>query len=636
MQRIIIGTAGHIDHGKTTLVKAMTGVDTDRLKEEKQRGISIELGFAPLDFPNGQRAGLVDVPGHERFIRQMLAGASGIDMVILVVAADEGVMPQTREHMDIIELLGIDRGVVAITKKDLVEEDWLMLVEEEVREYLEKTVLKGAPVIPVSALTGEGIPELVKTLQEMAEQIPGKPAAGKVRLPIDRVFTMTGFGTVVTGTLWSGEIKVGDTLEILPSLKQVRVRNLQVHGQKVEKALAGQRVAANLQGVEVEEIRRGYVLATPGFLQPSYRVDTVFRLLTSSPWRLKNWTRIRFHLGTDEALGRIVLLDRDELAPGEEAYAQIVMEKPVVAYQQDRFVARFYSPVTTIGGGKIIDPHPPKQKRFREDVLAMLAVKEEGSVLEIIAQELESNSDAVLSVTDIAREVGEDEQLISQNLAVLLEQGRIATVEVEGKRYHISCQRLEQLENRTRQLLADFHSRYPLRKGYSREELRTKLFKTYSSKIAGGLLGLLEQRGVIKTEGNYVALPEHRPSPSPAQENAVRLIMQEMNKQPFFPPGSNELLDLTGLEVEDFNEILSYLLEQGRLVKVAENTYFSAEAIEKGKALLEEYFRTNRELGLATARDLFNSSRKYTLPLMEYYDRIRFTKRVGDVRVRFR
>lgn len=636
MQRVIIGTAGHIDHGKTTLVKALTGVDTDRLKEEKQRGISIELGFAPLDLPNGQRAGLVDVPGHERFIRQMLAGASGIDMVILVIAADEGVMPQTREHMDIIELLGIERGVVAITKKDLVEDDWLMLVEEEVREYLEGTVLKGAPVIPVSAVTGEGIPELLKTLEEMAEQVPGKPAAGKVRLPIDRVFSMTGFGTVVTGTLWSGEIKTGDTLEILPSRKLVRVRNLQVHGQRVEKALAGQRVAANLQGVEVEEIRRGNVLATPGFLQPSYRVDTVFRLLKTSPWRLKNWTRIRFHLGTDEALGRVILLDRDELAPGEEAYAQIVLEKPVVAYQQDRFVARFYSPVTTIGGGKIIDPHPPKQKRFREEVLAMLALKEEGSILEVILQELETNSDAVLSVTDIAREVGEDEEQVSQNLALLLEQGKIAAVEVEGKRYYISSHRLEQLEDRTRELLADFHSRYPLRKGYSREELRTRLFKSYQSKIAGGLLQLMEQRGTIKTEGNYVALPHHRPSPSPAQEEAVSRIMHEMSKQPFSPPGPKELMDLTRLDTEDFNEVLGYLLEQGQLVKVAENTYFSAEAIEQGKTLLEKYFKTNRELGLATARDLFNSSRKYTLPLMEYYDRIRFTKRVGDVRVRFR
>lgn len=636
MQRIIIGTAGHIDHGKTTLVKALTGVDTDRLKEEKQRGISIELGFAPLDFPNGQRAGIVDVPGHERFIRQMLAGASGVDLIILVIAADEGVMPQTREHLDIIELLGIERGVVAITKKDLADEDWLMLVEEEVREYLDKTVLKEAPIIPVSSVTGEGIPELLKTLEEMAKDVSGKPVVGKVRLPVDRVFTMTGFGTVVTGTLWSGEIRVGDTLEILPSLKQVRVRNLQVHGQKVEKALAGQRVAANLQGIEVEEMRRGYVLATPGFLRPSYRVDTVFRLLSSSPWKVKNWTRIRFHLGTDEALGRIVLLDRDELFPGQETYAQIVLEKPIVAYQQDRFVVRFYSPVTTIGGGKVIDPHPPKQKRFREDVLAQLAVKEEGSILEVITQELESSPDAVLDVADLAREVGEDEQEVRRGLATLLEEARVEKVEIEGREFYLTRNRLEQMAQQTRQVLADFHLRHPLRRGYPREELRTRLFKNYQAKVAGALMQLMERRGFIKTEANYVALPEHYPTPTVDQQKAVDLILQEFGKQPFSPPEVKELTALVRLEQEEFNEVFGYLLEQGKLVKASDNTYFSAEAIEQGKKILEEYFQTNRELGLATARDLFNSSRKYTLPLMEYYDRIRFTKRVGDVRVRFK
>lgn len=324
MKRLVIGTAGHIDHGKTTLVKAMTGIETDRLKEEKQRGISIELGFAPFTLPSGQRAAIVDMPGHERFIRHMVAGAFGVDMVILTIAADEGVMPQTREHMDIIELLNVDKGIVAITKKDLVDEEWLMLVEDDIRQYLAGSILKDAPIIPVSAVTGEGIDELVSAIESMAETVHEKPAFGHARLPIDRVFTISGFGTVVTGTLWSGQIQVGDTLELMPVQRPVKVRTLQVHNEKVPAAYAGQRVAVNLQGIEVADIKRGYLLATSGFLAPSYRIDARIRLLQSSPRTLQNWHRIRFHLGTDEALGRVVLLDREEINPGEEAYAQML------------------------------------------------------------------------------------------------------------------------------------------------------------------------------------------------------------------------------------------------------------------------------------------------------------------------
>ncbi len=377
MKRFIIGTAGHIDHGKTTLVKALTGVDTDRLKEEKQRGISIDLGFAPFKLPGGQKAAIVDVPGHERFIRHMLAGAFGIDMVLLTIAADEGVMPQTREHMDIIELLGVDKGLVVITKKDLVDEEWMLLMEEEISEYLKGTILDGAPLMAVSAVTGEGIPDLLAAIENIAQQVQERSAEGYARLPIDRVFTIAGFGTVVTGTLWSGKINSGDTLELMPGGLQVKVRNLHVHNDKVNTAYAGQRVAVNLQGIELAEVRRGDLLATPGVLAPSYRIDARLRLLKSSKRSLSNWNRIRFHLGTDETMGRVVLLDRDQLNAGEEALVQLVMEKPVVAYQGDRFVIRYYSPVTTIGGGVVIDPRAPKQKRFREDVLEELSKKED-------------------------------------------------------------------------------------------------------------------------------------------------------------------------------------------------------------------------------------------------------------------
>ncbi|MDD3853162.1 MAG: selenocysteine-specific translation elongation factor, partial [Syntrophomonadaceae bacterium] len=333
MKRIIIGTAGHIDHGKTTLVKALTGHDTDRLKEEKKRGISIELGFAPFTLPNGQKAAIVDVPGHERFIRHMLAGAFGIDLVLLTIAADEGIMPQTREHMDIIELLGVDKGIVVLTKKDLVDEEWLMLVEDEIEVYLKKSILAKAPIMAVSAVTGEGINELKEQIEIFSGMIKEKSSSGYARLPIDRVFSMSGFGTVVTGTLWSGKIGVGETLELMPPQKQVKIRTIQIHNEKTDVAFAGQRVAVNLQGIELNEIKRGYLLTTPGSFIPSYRLDTRMRLLSGSNRIIHNWNRIRFHLGTDEVLGRIVLLDRDELNPGEEAFAQIILEKQIVAHK---------------------------------------------------------------------------------------------------------------------------------------------------------------------------------------------------------------------------------------------------------------------------------------------------------------
>ena len=380
MKRIIIGTAGHIDHGKTTLVKALTGCDTDRLKEEKKRGISIELGFAPFTLPNGQKAAIVDMPGHERFIRHMLAGAFGIDFVLLTIAADEGIMPQTREHMDIIELLGVDKGIVVITKKDMVDEEWLMLVEDEIEEYLKESILAKAPIIAVSAITGEGIEELKEQIQTLSVLVQEKSSSGYARLPIDRVFSISGFGTVITGTLWSGKIKVGEILELMPSQKQVKIRTIQVHNEKTDTAFAGQRVAVNLQGIELNEIKRGYLLTTPGAFIPSYRIDARLRLLPASNRIIRNWNRIRFHLGTDEVLGRVVLLDRDELNPGEEAFVQIILEKQIVAQKGDAFVIRYYSPVTTIGGGTVIESNAAKQKRFKEEVLEELAIKEEGSL----------------------------------------------------------------------------------------------------------------------------------------------------------------------------------------------------------------------------------------------------------------
>ncbi|HRY13039.1 MAG TPA: selenocysteine-specific translation elongation factor [Syntrophomonadaceae bacterium] len=633
MQRLVIGTAGHIDHGKTTLVKKLTGIETDRLKEEKQRGISIELGFAPFLLPSGQKAAIVDVPGHERFIRHMLAGAFGIDMVLFTIAADEGVMPQTREHGDILELLGVEKGVIVITKKDLVDEEWLMLVEDEINEYVAGTILKGAPIVAVSAVTGEGIPELLETIERVASTITERAITGKARLPIDRVFTVAGFGTVVTGTLWSGQIKVGDTLELMPVQKMVKVRTLQVHNEKVTTALAGQRVAVNLQGVDVSEIKRGYLLTEPGFLIPSYRVDVRLRLLEGSRRSLHNWNRVRFHLGTDETLGRVVLLDRDELGPGEESFAQIVMEKPVVAFKGDLFVIRYYSPVDTIGGGTVIDPNAPKQKRFREDVLNDLAVKEEGSLYDLVLHELE-NSLQPLSMTELVRKTGSVETAVSAEIQLLLDDEAIINLDAKSGIY-LSTRGLEILYDQIVVMITDYHRRYPLRSGYPKEDMRTRLFADFNPRIFNALLKYLEEMGRLVIKNNLVSIPGQQVEVGTKEGEAITAIMQLMQDKAFAPPEMEELAKAAEISEDVLSEVLAYLIEQDLVVKISEGLYFTRTAIEQGRQVLNEHFDREKELTLATARDILNTSRKYALPLIEYYDRIRFTRRVGDVRVRY-
>lgn len=631
MKRFIVGTAGHIDHGKTTLVKALTGVDTDRLKEEKQRGISIELGFAPFKLPGGQKAAIVDVPGHERFIRHMLAGAFGVDMVLLTIAADEGVMPQTREHMDIIELLGVDKGLVVITKADLVDEEWMMLVEEEVHDYLQGTILEGAPILAVSAVSGQGIPELLGAIEKIAEQVQERNAEGYARLPIDRAFTIAGFGTVVTGTLWSGQISTGDTLELMPSGRQVKVRNLHVHNDKVATAYAGQRVAVNLQGIELAEVSRGELLATPKVLAPSYRIDARLKLIKSSKRSLVNWNRVRFHLGTDEAMGRVVLLDREQLNPGEEALVQLVMEKPVVAYKGDRFVIRYYSPVTTIGGGVVIDPQAPKQKRFKEEVLEELSMKEEGSLYERVLLEMENKPEEIISLSDLVKQTGSTVAAVAIELEQLIQDGQVEDLK-NGD--YISHKGLRQIEEQIREWLQKYHKQYPLRNGYSREDLRSRFFSKINARRFNLIVKYLEEHHCLVSVQNNLALPEHRPQPGPEEEALISGITTAMEKDLFSPPSLNEIKTTLQAGENTFNEVATYLIDQGQLVKINQEMVFSDRALQTGKQLLQGYFAGHPELTLAAARDLFNTSRKYTLPLIEYYDRIRFTKRVGDIRVK--
>ncbi|SHK12480.1 selenocysteine-specific translation elongation factor [Desulforamulus aeronauticus] len=633
MKHIVIGTAGHVDHGKTLLIKTLTGMDTDRLKEEKERGISIELGFAELKLPSGKQAGIVDVPGHERFIKNMLAGVGGIDLVMLVIAADEGVMPQTREHVDIIQLLQVKKGIVVLTKVDLVDEDWLELVTEEVREYLQGTSLRGAPIIPVSSTTKQGIPELLKTIDQFVEDTEERVSIGKLRLPVDRVFSVTGFGTVVTGTLLSGRISLGDTVEITPQGLTSRIRSLQVHGKKVEQARAGQRTAVNLTGVEVEEVHRGNVLVTPGSVDPSHRMDVRLLLLESAAKPLKNRARVRLYLGTDEILGRVRLLDREELGPGEEIYAQLELEEQAVAGKGDRFVIRSYSPMRTIGGGTVIDANAAKHKRYRPEVLEALATKEMGSPEELIAQFL-AGKQGLFSDEDIATGIGLALGEVNVSVQKLVEDQQIKRIVSEKKDLFASWQVYEDWGKNIQQLAKQYHLEYPLREGFPKEEMRSRKFSFINSKSFQYLLQSLAAEGYIKLSDKTLAHPSVNEELPEVYQKTVNSLLAIVQQGGFQPPSWQEIIKSNKIKVTEAQEYLQYLLRTEKLVKLAdEELFFAAEHYREAKQMIIGYLSQNRELSVAQTRDLLNTSRKYILPLLETLDRERVTRRVGDNRV---
>ncbi|HHW42310.1 selenocysteine-specific translation elongation factor [Desulfofundulus thermobenzoicus] len=631
MDNLIIGTAGHVDHGKTMLVKALTGVDTDRLKEEKERGISIELGFAPLTLPGGRRAGIVDVPGHERFIKNMLAGVGGIDLVLLVIAADEGVMPQTKEHMDIINLLQVERGVVVLTKIDLVDEEWLALVREEVAGFLKGTTLEGAPVVEVSTITGQGLDELVRTIDRVAAEVRPKPATGQVRLPVDRVFSVTGFGTVATGTLWSGVMKTGDLLDIMPAGISTRIRSLQVHGARVEEARAGQRVAVNLTGVEVEDVPRGSVLAAPGSLLPSHRLD-VRLLLIPETRPLKHRARVRLHLGTAEILARVVLLDRDELSPGEKTLAQLELEEPAVAARGDRFVIRSYSPMHTIGGGSVIDPVARKHRRMREEVIRSLLTREKGTPEELLFQQLDSRP-ALFTAAELARAAGLSEDEAGKALSSLSAGGKMREIPAEKQSYFVSRRVYGEWGEAVRQLLQDYHREFPLREGFPKEELRSRKFPQLNSKQLQFILAAMEKDGLVRVHAQDVSLPDFSPRPGPAQERQVNGLLQLYRESGYQPPSWSEACRQVGLTGPQAGEILQYLLRQGALIRVSDEILFHPVPLQDLRKSLVDFLQEREGISVGEARDLWQTSRKYALPLLEYFDRERVTRRVGDKRV---
>ncbi len=512
MKHIIIGTAGHIDHGKTALVKALTGIDTDRLKEEKERGISIELGFAFQRLGEAITLGIVDVPGHERFVKTMLAGVGGIDLVILVIAADEGVMPQTREHLHICELLGIHRGLVALTKKDLVDPEWLDLIMEEVRIFLAGTFLHEAPILPISALSGEGLVELRDALATLAAETHPRQGDGIARLPIDRVFTIRGFGTVVTGTLWSGSLTVGDEVAILPKDLRSRVRRLQVHNESVEQASAGQRTAVNLPALETEQIERGDLLCLPNTLPVSTSVEATLSLLADTAKPLTNRARVRFHLGTAEILARVIILDREEVNPGEEAYVHLRLEQPTAALPHDRYVLRSYSPASTIGGGVILDPRPPLRRRRRPEVVAHLQILEQGSARDRLLELLKSSGASLtLNLSTLRSLAGLDSEVLQKQLRELLADGKIIILKGRDGEAYLHREVYEDLRGSILNQLKAFHAQHPLREGISKEELRSRVASRVPAPLFTQLLTDLTEAREVAQDRDRVRLTAHRP-----------------------------------------------------------------------------------------------------------------------------
>jgi selenocysteine-specific elongation factor len=632
MKSYIIGTAGHVDHGKTTLIKALTGVDTDRLKEEKERGISIELGFASLPLPSGAKAGVVDVPGHEKFVRQMLAGIGGIDLVLLVIAADEGVMPQTTEHLEIIDLLQIPRGIIVLTKVDLVEPDWCELVKLEVAEALRGTVLAQSEIIEVSVTTGVGLDYLLTCIDEKLTQLSGKADLGPCRLPIDRSFSVPGFGTVVTGTMYHGNLQVGDPVVIEPGEIKSRVRSMQVHGNKVEEGFAGQRVAINLPNVELNDIPRGATLLSPGFLNPSQILDLSLILLDSAEMPLVQRQRVRFHIGTKEVFGRIHLLDREEIEPGAKVYAQILLEEPVVAARRDRFIIRLYSPARTIAGGIIIDVGNKKCKRYSEQSVAQMVIKEMGTPEDLISEQL-SKVFVPQTTTELGQTTGLDIPEIEQALVKLGEQ--VDSFIIEGQSYWFHNESLLPLRRELTKLIDQYHKKYNLRTGVLKEEIKSRLFTNWNSKIYSGLLKYLQDNKIIEVSGNYINLPGFKAEPQGKLQPIASQVISEFKVAKLSPPDWEAVMNKYKIDQTLHEELLQYYLHVGILVKVTGNLYFSFEALDEAKKIIEQLLKEKSEFIASDAKDRLNTSRKYLIPLLEYFDTQKITRRIGDKRVIF-
>ncbi len=626
MRPVTIGTAGHIDHGKSALVRALTGTDPDRLAEEQRRGMTLDLGFAHLDLPGGRRVGIVDVPGHEALVHNMLAGAGGIDLVMLVVAADEGAMPQTREHVDILRFLCPHGGVVVLNKMDLAPDpEWVAAVEEELAGLIAGTVLEGAPVVHVSAKTGEGLADLVAVLARLVEGVPERPADGPARLPVDRSFTMQGFGTVVTGTVWGGCIRAGDTLVLLPSGREVRVRGVQVHGEAVQEAAAGSRAAVNLAGIEKNEISRGDVLATPGAFRVTDRLDVRLRMLPRAP-ALRHAARLHVHIGAGETIARVALIGRAALGPGEEGLAQLRLEGPVVAVHGDRFVVRRYSPTSTVGGGIVLNPAPPQRRRRARDAAELDAV-EQGGVAALVVAAVAARGRGGMLPAEVAAAAGAPEGAAREALTKAVADGVVQNV---GDRLYAASVVGEARRN-IEETLGTYHRAVQWRRGMPREELKSKVQAGARDRLFDAVISELLASGDLIEARGLLALAAHVPQVREDEGRTREALLGLLERRGTSPPLGEEIGRLGPPEAVD--RAFQALADEGLVVQIAPDIRLAASAAERVRQAIVEMARQGAAVTVGSLRDRLQTNRKHALALLEYMDSVRVTRRVGDQRV---
>lgn len=618
----VIGTAGHVDHGKSTLVEALTGIDPDRLAEEKERAMTIDLGFAWLTLPEGESVGIVDVPGHRDFIENMLAGVGGIDLALFIIAADEGVMPQSREHLAILDLLEVPGGVVALTKVDMVHDpEWLELVMLDVEELLLGTALEGAPIVPVSALTGEGLEDIRSALAAALSDRSPQPDRGRPRLPVDRVFSMSGFGTVVTGTLSGGSLSVGSEVELQPSGRSARIRGLQSHKETIETASPGSRVAINLSGVDTNEVQRGDVVSLPGLVQGTTLIDVQYRHLETAQRPLTHNAEVKFFSGAAESVAHVRLVGDRELPPGYTGWLQLRLAQPVALDRQDRYILRFPSPPETIGGGVVLDPHPPHRwRRFKEHIIERFETLAAGSPEELVLQALEGQ--LALTVAQLSLETGIPAGDLKTVLSRLAEREEAFSLAGGEWMAHATWVRLSERMERE---VAAYHQAFPLRLGMPREALRSRL--GVDGKLFAELVGLSVSSGAVVDEGAVVRVPDHAVTFSERQQAAVTQLLDVVQRDPVNTPSVKEAVDIVG------EDVFAALVAQGRLVSVENDVIFDVPTYERLVDQVTEYIQEHGAITVAEARDLFGTSRKYVLGLLEHLDGTGITRRVGDGRV---
>lgn len=632
MKHLILGTAGHIDHGKTSLVKALTGIDTDRLKEEKERGITIELGFAHMTLPEGIEFGIVDVPGHERFVRTMVAGVGGMDLVMLVIAADEGVMPQTREHMEICQLLGVKKGLVALTKCDMVEDEWRDMVAEEVREYLDGSFLEGAPIVPVSARTSFGLEELRAALASLAAEVDEKSTDGPFRLPVDRVFSVSGFGTVVTGTLLSGEIGTGEEVEILPSGLTTKVRSVQSHGKKEDKSSAGQRVAVNLQGVDQSDITRGNVVVPRGAFRTTRAVDARFTYLPSAPRELRHRATLRLHSATYEVPAQIILLDRDVLQPGDSAFVQLRLKSQVLLLPGDLFILRSSSPQITVGGGQVLDPAPPRRRRRSAQALELihsLQDGEDGERIRLLAQESLLSG---ITREELVIRSGISAKRTDAALTALLSSGTIVQM-VRDPRIFISQDSFAALKGNLLAGLEGYLRENPMKEGIGKEELKSHIPRRSDGRFFGPVLSALEKEGKALVDRDLVKIPGRRVADDKAGADLLKAVEDIHRRAGLEPPTLKEMMQDLRVGEKELLEHLNLLVRNERLAKVKNDLFYAPEAIAEIRNRLRSYLEEKGEITPPEFREITGLSRKFMMPLLEYFDQEKLTIRVGDKRL---